>query len=88
MYIYIITFINWLIVQLGFPGDSVVKNPPAKQEMRVWSLDGEDLEKKMATHSSIFAWRISWTEEPGGLQFMGSQTAGHDLATKKQQFIK
>ena len=83
MYICIITFINWLIVQLGFPGDSVVKNPHAKQEMRVRSLDGEDLlEKKMATHSSILAWRISWTEEPGGLQFMESQTAGHDLATK------
>ena len=56
MHIFIITFINWLIVQLGFPDGSVVKNPPAKQEMRVQSLDGEDLlEKKMATHSSILA---------------------------------
>ena len=36
----------------------------------------------MATHSSILAWRISWTEEPGGLQFMGSQKVGHDLMTK------
>ena len=79
MYICIVTFINWLIVQLGFLGDSVVKNPPAKQEMRVRSLDGEDLlEKKMATHSSILAWRISWTEEPGGLQSMGLQRVGHD----------
>ena len=39
----------------------------------------------MATHSSIFAWRIPWTEEPGGLQFVGSQRAGHNLATEKQQ---
>ena len=45
------------------------------QETRVWSLGQEDhLEKKMATHSSILAWRIPWTEEPGGLQSMGSQS--------------
>ena len=49
----------------------------------VWSLDQEDpLEKGMATHSSILAWRITWTEEPGGLQFMGSQRVGHDRVTK------
>ena len=64
----------------------MVKNPPAKQKMRVRSLDREDpLEKKMATHSSVLAWRIPWTEEPGGLQSMGSQRVGHDLATKKEQ---
>ena len=51
-----------------------VKNLPAVQETRVQSLGWEDpLEKEMATHSSILAWRISWTEEPGGLQFMGLQ---------------
>ena len=51
-----------------------VKNPPAKQETRVRSLGEEDpLEKEIATHSSILAWEIPWTEEPGGLQFMGSQ---------------
>ena len=56
---------------LGFPGGSAVKNLPAVQEMQVWSLGQEDpLEKEMATHSSIFAWEISWTEEPGGLQFL------------------
>ena len=45
------------------------------QEMQVWSLDQEDpLEEEMATHSSILAWRIPWTEEFGGLQFMGSQS--------------
>ena len=51
----------------------LVKNQPAVQETRVQSLGREDpLEKKMATHSSTLAWRIPWTEEPGGLQSMGS----------------
>ena len=51
----------------------VVKNLPAVQETWVPSLDWEDsLEKEMATHSSILAWRITWTEEPGGLQSTGS----------------
>ena len=57
----------------------MVKNPPARQETWVWSLGWEDpLEKGMATHSSIIAWKIPWTEESGGLQFMGSQRTGHD----------
>ena len=57
----------------------MVKNPPAMQETSVQSLGREDaLEKGMVTHSSILAWRILWTEEPGGLQFMGSQRVGHD----------
>ena len=52
----------------------LVKNLPAMQESQIQSLGREDpLEKEMATHSSIFAWRIPWTEEPGGLQSMGSQ---------------
>ena len=59
-----------------------VKNPPAMQEPQetwVQFLSGEDaLKEGMATHSSILAWGISWTEEPGGLQSMGSQTAGHN----------
>ena len=51
--------------------------------MRVQSLGQEDpLEKEMATHSSSLAWGIPWTEEPSGLQSMGSQRVGHDLATK------
>ena len=55
-------------------------------ETPVQSLGQDDpLEKGMATHSSILAWRISWTEEPGGLQSMGSQGVGHDLAAKQQQ---
>ena len=59
---------------MGFPGDSVVKNPPAKQETWVQSLGQENpLEKKMATHSSIPPWEIPWTEEPGRLQSLGSQ---------------
>ena len=49
------------------------------EEMQVQSLGQEDpLEEDMATHSSILAWRIPWTEEPGGLQSTGSQTVGHD----------
>ena len=57
-----------------FPAVSVVKNLPAKQETWVRSLDGEDtLEKDVATHFSILALEISWTEEPGGLQSMALQ---------------
>ena len=57
----------------------MVKNMPAMQEAWVQSLDWEDpLEKGMATHSSILAWIIPWTEEPGRLQSMGSQRIGHD----------
>ena len=57
----------------------MVKNLPAMQETWVRSLGCEDpLEKVMATHSSILAWRIPRTEEAGGLQSMGSQTVGHD----------
>ena len=64
----------------GFLGGSVVKNPPAKQETQVQSLDQEDpLEKEMATHSSILAWRIPWTEEPGRLQSMGWQKSQTQL---------
>ena len=57
----------------------MVKNLPAKQETLVQFLGQDDaLEKKMATHSSILAWRIPWTEEPGGLQSMGLQRVGND----------
>ena len=59
-----------------------VKNLPAIQETWVQSLDWEDpLEEGMATRSSILAWGIPWTEEPGGLQSVGSQRAGHDRVT-------
>ena len=64
----------------------MVKNLPAKQEMWVQSLDWEDpLEKEMATHTSILAWEIPWTKDPGGLQSMGLQRVGHDLETKQQR---
>ena len=57
----------------------LVKNLPAIQETWVASLGQEDpLNKEMATHSSILAWRMSWTEKPGGLQSMGLQRAGHN----------
>ena len=56
------------------------------QETQVQFLGQEDpLEKEMATYSSILAWRIPWTEEPGRLQSTGSQKSRHDLATKQQQ---
>ena len=69
--------------QMGFPsgGGSVVKNLPAMQktkETQVQSLGGEDpLEERMATHFSILAWKSRWTEEPGGLQSIGSQRVTH-----------
>ena len=57
----------------------MVKNLPAEQEMQVQFLGRDDpLEEEMATHSSILAWEIPWTEEPSGLQSMGSQRVGHD----------
>ena len=68
------------------PGASLeaqrINRLPAMQETRVRSLGWEDpLEKEMATHSSILAWRIPWLEEPSGLQSTGSQRVGHDWAT-------
>ena len=66
----------------GFCGGSMVKNPPAMQEMQetwVQSVDLEDpLEKEMATKASVIPWRIPWTEEPGGLQSIGSQRVRHN----------
>ena len=65
---------NW-----GFLLAQIVKNPPAMQETWVLSLGREDpLEKGMATHSCILAWRTPWTEEPGRLQSIGSQRVSHD----------
>ena len=65
----------------GFPGGTEVKNPLLMQETWVQSLGLEDtLAEKMATHSSILAWNISWVEESGELQSMGFQRAGHDWA--------
>ena len=62
----------------------MVKNPLAMQETWVWSLGREDaLKKEVATHSSILAWRISWTEETGGLQSTGSQRVRHHWVTKQ-----
>ena len=56
----------------------MIKNPPPMQEMQVQSLGQEDpLKEDMATHSSILTWKIPWTEEPDGLQSMGSQRVGH-----------
>ena len=68
-----VTISTWIIAtayiyRMGFPGGSVVKNPLSMQETQVQSLSRDDaLEKRMATHPSILAWRIPWTEEPHGL---------------------
>ena len=73
---------------MGLPRGLSGKESAANQELqetRVQSWDQEDtLEKEIAPHSSILAWRIPRTKEPGGLQSMGSQRVGHDLATKQQ----
>ena len=74
--------IRTLMERLDFPGGSVVKNPLLMQEMWVQSLVQEDpLEKKMATHSSIRAWDIPWTEDPGGLRSLGLQKSQKWLRT-------
>ena len=71
--------VKYLIIWL--PSSSMVKYLSAMQETQVWSLGWEDpLEKEMATHSSILAWTVPWTEESGGLQSMGLERVGHDLS--------
>ena len=86
------TELNW--DTLGFPGDSVVKNLLVMQKIQdmqeTWfrSLCWEDaLEKEMATHSGILAWEIPLTEEPGGLQSMGSQRVRHDWTTEHSTWV-
>ena len=75
MYLCDIWAFHFFIQYMDFLGGQMVKNLPAMQETQVQSLGQEDpLEKGMATHSSILAWRIPWTEEPGGLQSMGSKS--------------
>ena len=60
-----------------------VKNLPAMQGTQVQSQGGEEpMEEEMATHASILAWEIPWTEQPGGLQSIGSQRVGHNRASK------
>ena len=77
-----IQYCEFCAVQWASLVAQMVKNQPAIQETWVQSLGWENpLEKRMATHSSIFAWRIPWTEEPGGLQSMDSQRAGHNWVT-------
>ena len=77
------------LVYKDFPGGSVMKNLPAMQETWVQSLPGSrrSLEKGMATNSSILAWRIPWTEEPGRLQSMGSQRVKHNWGTNTFTFF-
>ena len=73
---------NYLIHYLGFPGGSLVKNLPVNAGdvglIPAWGRSPGGKKKKVATHSSILAWRIPWTEEPGGLQSLGLQRVGHN----------
>ena len=70
----------------------VVKNPPANagdiRDVSLIPVLGRSLEEGMATHSSILAWRIRWTEEPGGLQFTGLQRAGHDWSDLSHAYTR
>ena len=65
----------------GMPHEAYRINDAKHLWKNIWA---QTLEKEMTTHSSILAWKSPWTEEPGGLQFMGSQRVGHNLATKQQ----
>ena len=68
-----------ICINLGFPCGSTVKTPPAMQEICIQPLGREDpLEQGTATHSSVLAWRIPWTGEPGGPQAIGPQRVRHD----------
>ena len=85
--------LEWDVIS-SFRGSSLilvaqtVKKPPAMSETWIWSLGWDDpLEKGIATHSSILAWRIPWTEEPSRPQSMGLQRLGHDLATNTFPFF-
>ena len=74
-----------LICFWGFPGGSVVKNPPTNAGDACMIPEwGRSPGEEMATHSSILAWKIPWTEESGRLQSIGWQRVGYDLATKQQ----
>ena len=77
-----LSFVYFFIIAIltgGLPGGASGKGPTCKWEIWVWSFGQEDpLEKDMATHSSILAWRIPWTEEPGGLQSIGSHRVRHN----------
>ena len=75
----VIIILTFITVLWAYLVAQMVKNLPAIQETNVRPLGRDDpLEKGMATHSSILAWRVPWTEEPNGLQSMGSQRVRHD----------
>ena len=93
LYVLVLLYYMYICIWVGFPEEQL-KNPPAIQETwetRVQSLDWEDsLEEEIATHSSIISWKkIPWTQEPGGLQFMGRNESGptEQLNTSKQACI-
>ena len=80
---------------MGFPGGTVVKNPPVNagdkrdEEMPIRPLGWEDpLEKEVAIHCTILAWKIPWAEEPGWLQSMGLQKVGHDRVIEHGRILE
>ena len=85
-----VSFWGWSNILRGFPGCSVVKNPPANagdvRDLGCIPELGRSLEEEMATHSSILAWRMLWTEEPGGLQSFGLQTVGDDWSNLARKY--
>ena len=84
---YTLFLYTFVYIFRGFPGGSDVKKLPAMQETRAWSLGWEEpLEKEMAAHSSILAWRIPRTEAPGGLKLMKSQRVGLKWAANTFHF--
>ena len=88
IFIVYLTFkFNWASCIFGLPqwlsGKESVSNKGGLEDSSSISGSGRSLEEGMVTHSNILAWRITWTEDFGGLQSMGSQRVGHDLATKQ-----
>ena len=73
-----VAFGEWHYDSYGFPGDSVVKNPANVRDMGSIPRLGRSLEKEMATHFSVLAWKIPWIEEPGRLQALGPQRVRHN----------
>ena len=81
-------FVSHIYIYMGFPDGSEVKASASNAgDLSSIPGSGRSLEKEMATHSSILAWRIPWTEEPDALQSMGSQRVGHDWATLLSTFM-
>ena len=87
VYIYVCVYVCMLYIYKDFPGGASGKESASQCRRHKFNPQEDPLEKEMAPHSSILAWKIPWTEEPGGLQSMGSQKCWTQLVTKQQQQI-